>query len=71
MSADDPVEDLALSILEGAEVDWERAEADAAASGGIGRIRALREVVRIVAFHRRLQRDGSVEDPPDAGGTGQ
>ena len=62
MNAEDPVEELALSILEGAEIDWERAEADAKASGGIGQIRALQEVVRIVAFHRRLQRDGSVED---------
>ena len=61
MSAEDPIEDLARSVLEGAEVDWDRAEAEGD-EGAVGRVRALREVARIVAFHQALQRDGSAED---------
>ena len=68
MSAEDPLEGLAGSILDGTDVDWDLAEAGAEANGGMGRVRALRELARIVAFNRSLQRDGgepSGEDPPD------
>jgi hypothetical protein len=62
MSAEDPIEALARSVLEGAEVDWDRAEAEVGHEGAVGRVRALREVARIVAFNQALQRDGSAED---------
>jgi hypothetical protein len=62
MSAEDPLEVLARSVLEGAEVDWDRAEAEGDEQGAVGRVRALREVARIVAFNQALQRDGSARD---------
>lgn len=61
MSAEDPLEQLAGSILDGSEVDWEQAEEDSDGNEGAGRIRALRELERIVELHRALQRD----DPED------
>jgi hypothetical protein len=64
MSAEDPLEVLARSILEGAEIDWDLAEAEAEMGGEAGRIRALREVARVAAFHRDLQREESEEDAP-------
>ena len=66
MSAEDLLEVLARSILEGTEVDWERVEAESESWGGAGRVRALREVARIVAFNLALQRDGAegVETSP-------
>jgi hypothetical protein len=57
MSAEDPLEELAGSILDGSEVDWELAEEDSDGDGSTGRIRALRELERIVELHRALQRD--------------
>jgi hypothetical protein len=65
MSAEDPLEVLARSILEGADVDWDLAVAEAEAGGEAGRIRALREVARVAAFHRDLQREESEEDASD------
>jgi hypothetical protein len=62
MSAEDPLEVLARSILEGSKVDWDLAEAEAEAAGEAGRIRALREVERLATFHRDLQREESEED---------
>jgi hypothetical protein len=64
MNAEDPLESLARSILEGAEVDWDLAEAEAESGGEAGRIRALREVARVAAFHRDLQREEPEEDAP-------
>ena len=62
MSAEDPLEQLAGSILDGSEVDWEQAEEDSDGNGGTGRIRALRELERIVELHRALQRDDPEDD---------
>jgi hypothetical protein len=66
MSAEDVLEVLARSILEGTAVDWERVEAESESWGGAGRVRALREVARIVAFNLALQRDrdGVETNPP-------
>ena len=57
MSAEDSLERLAGSILDGSEVDWELAEEDSDANGGSGRVRALRDLERIVTLHRALQRE--------------
>lgn len=68
MSADDPLEALARSVLEGADIDWDLVEAGAGEDGGAGRVRALRELARIVAFNRALQREESgplAEDGPE------
>jgi len=62
MSAEEPIDVLTRSVLEGALVDWDLAEEEA--KDAVGRVRALRAVARIAAFHRALQRDPDDRDAP-------
>src|SRR5262245_38925101 len=56
MSPDDRTEALGESVSEGQPVDWGRAEGGAASAGERAKIRGFRDLERIAAYHRRLQR---------------
>ena len=62
MAADEPIDALTRSVLEGTEVDWPLAEEEA--ERALARVRALRAVAQIAAFHRALQRNLDEEGAP-------
>jgi hypothetical protein len=59
MSAEDRLEDLAGSVLDGKVVDWNTAEREGRAAGGDSSVRAMRDLARIVDFSKELQRSPS------------
>lgn len=61
MHADDPLDDLASSVSDGTRIDWDRVAADAEDQA---EIRGLRDVERIAAFSRSLQRSGGTDGAP-------
>ena len=64
MHADDPLDDLASSVSDGTQIDWDRVAADPEDEA---EIQGLRDVERIAAFSRTLQRSGANDGaPPDA-----
>jgi len=64
MRADDPLDDLASSVSDGIQIDWDHVAAD---PGHEAEIQGLRDVERIAAFSRTLQRSGGTEAaPPEA-----
>lgn len=70
MSADDPLDDLASSVSDGAPVDWDAARTDALSPGAAGSLRALRDLSRIAEFNRALQRGDPDQDAAAEDGTG-
>jgi eukaryotic-like serine/threonine-protein kinase len=64
MSADDPLDDLASSVSDGTRIDWDRVAAD---PEDASEVQGLRDLERIAAFSRALQRSGGTDGaPPDA-----
>jgi serine/threonine-protein kinase len=78
MSAEDPLDPLADSVLDGTPVDWDGAETRAAEAGLESSARALHDLARIAAFSRSLQRGSpdpgspaSESGPADPGESGR
>ena len=61
MHADDPLDDLASSVSDGASIDWNRVAADPKDEA---EIQGLRDVEQIAAFSRTLQRSGETDGAP-------
>src|SRR5689334_6047213 len=53
----DELDALLESIAARRNVDWDRAESEAAHPAGRAQVRALRDVSRLAEFHRSLQHD--------------
>jgi len=69
MNADNPLESLARSVLEGTSIDWDLAETRVADTGQVDGIRAMRDIDQIVRHNRTLQRQpGPAVRPPEQWG---